>query len=92
MSKNYNIDIMQPDELNALKTLVKEFIERLSNVDNELELLKEDRKELIEEYKEKLDTKTLNIAMRVMKMQRAVQHKDTFDMFMEILGQRDNGL
>lgn len=80
---NYNIDVMQPDEVNALKTLVKEFVDRLQTVDNEIELLKEDRKSLVEEYKTKLDMKTLQAALRVAKIQSTVEHKDTFDLFLE---------
>lgn len=83
--KNYNIALLQPDEVNALRALVKEFMTRVSNVDNEIELLKSDRKELIEEYAEKLDTKTLKAALQVLKIQQGVQHKDAYDLFMEVL-------
>lgn len=85
MTKNYNVELMQPDELNALKQTVKEFISRLENIDNELELLKEDRKELLEEFKNKLDMKTLQAALRVVKIKQGVAHMDTFDAFMEVL-------
>jgi len=85
MTKNYNVELMQPDELNSLKDLVKEFMNRLQNIDNEIETLKEDRKELIEEFKSKLDMKTLQAALRVVKIQQGVAHKDTFDVFLEVL-------
>jgi len=84
--ETYNVAELQPDEINALKALVKEFIERMQNVDNEIELLKSDKKELIEEYKDKLDVKVLTAAMRVMKIQNEVEHRDTFDLFLEVLG------
>ncbi len=83
--KNYNTGEMQPDELNALKALVQEFMNKVDSVDNEIETLKQDRKELLEEYADKLDMKTLQAAMRVIKIQRGVQHKDTFDVFIEAL-------
>jgi uncharacterized protein (UPF0335 family) len=83
--KNYNVAIMQPDEINALRSLVKEFVTRVENVDNEIELQKQDRKELIEVYTEKLDFKTLQAALKVAKIQSEVAHKDTFDLFMEVL-------
>jgi len=82
---NYNTAEMQPDELNALRALVKEFLTRASNIDNEIELLKDDRKELIEEFKEKLDMKTLQAALKVLRIQQGVQHRDTFDLFIEAL-------
>ena len=83
--KQYNIATLQPSEINSLRTLVKEFVTRIENIDNEIELLKEDRKELIEEYTEKLDIKTLNAALRVIKIQQGVEHKDTFDLFLTAL-------
>jgi uncharacterized protein (UPF0335 family) len=83
--KTYNIDLMQPDELNTLKSVVKEFMNRLENIDNEIELLKEDRKNLLEEYKAKIDLKTLQAALRVSKIQSTVAHRDTFDLFLSTL-------
>jgi len=78
---------MQPDEIGALRELVKEFVTRINTVDNEIELLKGDRKELIEEYSEKLDIKTLQAALKVIKIQNEVTHRDTFDLFLEALNE-----
>lgn len=75
----------QPDELGELKQTVGDFIRRLKNVESELELLKEQKKELVEEYKDQLDMKTLNAALRAVKIKKKVQHKDTFETFMDIL-------
>ena len=83
--KQYNIALMQPDEIGALRTLVKEFVGKIEAVESEIELLKEDHKEIIEEYSEKLDMKVLNAALRVAKIQSTVAHRDTFDLFMEVL-------
>ena len=83
--KQYNVAELQPDEVNALRALVKEFVGKIETVDNEIELLKSDRKEIIEEYSEKLDLKTLQAALKVVKIQQAVAHRDTFDLFMEAL-------
>jgi uncharacterized protein (UPF0335 family) len=84
-AKNYNVETMQPDEINTLRALVKEFINKIESIDNEIELLKTDRKEIIEEYTEKLDMKTLQAALRVVKIQQGVEHKDTYDLFLEAL-------
>ena len=46
--KNYNVASLQPDELSALRDLVKEFVGKIETVDNEVELLKADRKDIIE--------------------------------------------
>lgn len=83
--KQYNVGEMMPDEINTLKSLVKEFVDRVANIDNEIELLKQDRKELLEEYSEKLDLKTLTAALKVVKIQSEVVHRDTFDLFLAAL-------
>lgn len=83
--KNYNVADMQPDEINALKAVVDEFIRRMSELDNEIELLSQDKKDLVEEFSDRLDMKTLKAALAVMKIQKSVEHQDTFDLFMEAL-------
>jgi uncharacterized protein (UPF0335 family) len=84
-TQNYNVALYQPDELNALKDLVKEFISKVESIDNEVELLKQDRKDLVEEYSQKLDVRTLNAALRVIKIQNTVVHRDAYDLFIEAL-------
>ena len=85
--KNKSSDeaIYQPDNLQDLKVVVSEFINKIQAVDNEIEMLKGDRKDIIEEYKEKLDMKTLQAALKVIKITKGVEHKSTFDSFMEVL-------
>ncbi len=83
--KQYNVAHLQPDELNALKATVKEFMEKMQNLDNEIELLNEDKKQLVEDYSEKLDMKTLKAALSVLRIEKGVQHKDTYDTFLEAL-------
>jgi hypothetical protein len=80
----------QPDEIGELTKLVDEFISRFKNIENEIELLKEDQKALIEEFSDRLDIKTLQAAMRTVKIKKKVGYKDTFDMFVEILERKEN--
>lgn len=80
----------QPDELGALNAVVDEFLTRYKNIENELELLKTDQKELVEEFKEKLDMKTLQAAMRTVKIEKKVSHMDTYTTFVEMLKQKEN--
>lgn len=66
-----------------LDTTTKEHIEKftaeLTRIENELTLLKEERKELLESYKEKLDTKTFLAAMKIVKIREKVNNYDTLD-------------
>lgn len=80
-----DLAIMQPSELNALKAVVDEFMNRYKSLQGEIETLKEDEKNLIEEYEEKLDVRTLKAAMRTVQIQRGVVHRSTYDAFLEIL-------
>jgi len=74
-----------PDELGAIKDIVSEFITRLQNIENELSLLKEDRKALIDEYKDRIDMATLQAAIKTVKIREKVEHKDTFDNYVHVL-------
>jgi uncharacterized protein (UPF0335 family) len=76
---------LSPDEIGALRALVMEFIGKVQNVDNEIEGLKEDRKALVEEYADRLDMRTLQLVLRIIKLQNAVAHKDAYDLFVEAL-------
>ncbi len=75
----------QPLELNELKELLGTFLERHKNLENEISLLKEDQKALVEEFEDRLDAKTLKQAIRLQKLLDSVQNKDTFDLYTEIL-------
>lgn len=80
----------QPDELGALTELVSEFIDKVKSIENEIDTLKADQKELIEEYKDKLDMKTLQAAMRTIKIMKKVSARDTYDVFMDIVSAKEN--
>lgn len=79
----------QPDELGALRKLVVEFVDKFKSIENEAELLKESQKELVEEYSDRLDMKTLKAAMRTVKIMKTVGFKDTFDVFVDILAEKE---
>ena len=58
------------------KEIVQELIEKITNIDNEIKLLQEDRKELLEEYKDKLDIKAFKAAMRMIKLRENVDSSE----------------
>lgn len=84
-AKNYNVGLMQPDELNELKRLVHEYVSRMENIDNEIELLKEDKKTLREEFEERLDIRTVEQVLRILRIEQGIVHKDTYDTFYDTL-------
>lgn len=80
----------QPLEINELKKLVVEFMDRYDSVENEISLLKEDQQNLVDEYSDRLDVKTLKQAIRTIKIKKKVNHQDTFESFVNILDEREN--
>lgn len=76
---------LQPDSLNDLKPIVKEFISRLNQIEQEIELLNEDRKTLFEEFGQKIDLKELKAALRVYKIEQKVNHRHAFESILECL-------
>ncbi|MBC8409130.1 MAG: hypothetical protein H8E12_10475 [Rhodobacteraceae bacterium] len=58
------------------KTLLTEFVEKYVGIENERKLLGEDRKILIADYKDKLDVKAVQAAMRIVKMRSTLDISD----------------
>jgi uncharacterized protein (UPF0335 family) len=54
------------------KQTVAELVERLTTLNNEIKLLQTDKRELLAEYKDKLDVKAFKAAMRITKMREEV--------------------
>ena len=62
------------------KTVLAEFVEKWVTIENEQKLLAEDRKMLVADYKDKLDVKAVQAAMRLVKMKsRLDMSDDEFD-------------
>lgn len=80
-----------PSSITDLEPIIQEFVEKMKRIKNEQELLKQDEKDLMEEYKEKLDMKALKAAMRVVAVREKVDHKDTFDSMVEVLERLEEG-
>jgi uncharacterized protein (UPF0335 family) len=74
-----------PENLGDLQPIVKQFVDRMRTLEHEETTLREAKKDLVEEYSSKLDTKTLKLALRLMDLKKKVQHKHYFDMFVDIL-------
>lgn len=65
-------------------TVVKEFIERLTSIENEMKLLGEDRKALVESFKDKIDMKALRAAIRIVRIKaRLGSSEPECDTYME---------
>jgi len=74
-----------PENLNDLRPIVMEFVKRMRTLENEEVTLREAKKDLVEEFSAKLDTKTLKLALRLVDLKSKVAHKHYFDLFLEVL-------
>ncbi len=76
---------LHDDAAPDLRQTVTEFVTRLQNVEAELSELKERKKELIEEFKSRLDMKSFVLAMRVAKAKAAVLQQFEFETILDVL-------
>jgi len=63
---------------------VRELVEKITQIDNEIKLLQEDRKEVLEDYKDKLDLKAFKAALRIVKLRENVDGTE-LDNILEVL-------
>ena len=68
------------------KEIVQELVEKIASIDNEMKMLQEDRKTLLEDYKDKLDIKAFKAALRIIKLRENVDGSELDN----ILGVLDN--
>ncbi len=80
-----DIATLQPDELNQLKVVVKEYLTRRDNIETEITGLKDSLKDLNEEFEQKVDIKTLQQVIAVLKIEAKVAYKGNFDSLYEVL-------
>ena len=55
---------------------VRELVEKITQIDNEIKLLQDDRKATLEEYKDKLDLKAFKAALRIVKLRENVDNTE----------------
>jgi len=58
------------------KTVLSEFVEKWVTIENEQKLLVEDKKLLVIDYKDKLDVKAVQAAMRLVKVKARLEMSD----------------
>ena len=69
----------------ASQDIIKELVEKLRTVDNEIKLLQEDRKTALEDFKGKIDIKAFKAAMRIIKVRESVDNRDELDNILDVL-------
>lgn len=77
--------LQDEQDVKHAETTLREYLKRRQVIENTIAIGRMDLKELDEEFKDKLDLKTLKIAIRVAKAQNQVAHKFTFENILNIL-------
>ncbi len=65
--------------------LVKELLGKLETIENEVTLLRDDRKTVSEEYKEKLHVKAFRAAMRILKIRQQADNDFVIDEMLDAM-------
>ncbi len=68
----------------ATKETIKELVERLTTIENEIKLLQSDKKELMSSYADRLDVKAFRAAWMAMKAKKRVDESE-FDQILDEL-------
>tara|TARA_B000000557_G_C20787263_1_gene449260 strand:+ start:785 stop:1033 length:249 start_codon:yes stop_codon:yes gene_type:complete len=68
---------------------IKELFNRYKTIENEISILREDRKILLQEFKEKIDPSTFQAALRMIKIKSRVkpEQKMDFEAVLEVLSE-----
>ena len=68
----------------ATKETIKELVEKLTTIENEMKLLQVDRKDLLSSYSDRLDVKAFRAAWSAMKAKKRVDESE-FDQILDEL-------
>jgi len=87
VSKN----LIDAQEGNVTREVVKEYVDKRAEIENEVKLLREDMKSLDSAYEDKLDIKAVKAALRIIKL-KAGSDETLVDSVIEILDTADFNL
>ena len=70
---------------NEFKTTVKEFVSKLTTIENEITILRQDRSELFTEMKSKLDPRSFRAAVKIHNLQKSTPDQTSLNRILEVL-------
>ena len=68
------------------KEIVCELLDKIESIENEMTILREDRKDVLTEYKEKLDVKAFRAAIQIYKIRRKADNDYVVDEMLTAMG------
>jgi|TARA_E500000318_G_scaffold107810_1_gene117620 uncharacterized protein (UPF0335 family) len=70
---------------NEFKSTVKEFVTKLTTIENEMTILRQDRSELFAEMKSKLDPRSFRAALKIHNLQKSTPDQTSLHRILEVL-------
>ena len=70
---------------NEFETTVKEFVNRLTTIENEMTILRQDRSELFAEMKSKLDPRSFRAALKIHNLQTSTPDQYSLQKILNVL-------
>ena len=70
---------------NEFETTVKEFVTKLTTIENEMTILRQDRSELFTDMKEKLDPRSFRAAIKIHNFQKSTTDQTSLIRILEVL-------
>jgi len=67
------------------ETTVKEFVNKLTTIENEMTILRQDRSELFTDMKEKLDPRSFRAALKIHQLQTSTPDQNSLSRILEVL-------
>ena len=70
---------------NDFESTVKEFVNKLTTIENEITILRQDRSELFTEMKSKLDPRSFRAALKIHNLQKSTPDQTALTRILEVL-------
>ena len=70
---------------NEFETTVKEFVNKLTTIENEMTILRQDRSELFAEMKSKLDPRSFRAALKIHNLQTSTPDQYSLQKILNVL-------
>ncbi len=70
---------------NEFETTVKEFVNKLTTIENEMTILRQDRLELFADMKEKLDPRAFRAAIKIHNLQKSTPDQTSLTRILDVL-------
>ena len=70
---------------NEFETTVKEFVNKLTTIENEMTILRQDRSELFADMKEKLDPRAFRAAIKIHNLQKSTPDQTSLTRILDVL-------